>query len=318
LPYGRAAAAWLGILVIANVNGALREFLLVPLLGATVAHAISTILLCLLVLILARATIGWMGPRSAGEAWRVGLLWLALTLAFEFLAGHYLFGNSWERLLSEYNLAAGRIWSIVPLVTLLAPRWAWGRSTAGSGVASSVLLLVLGLGGGACTREPAADPAGGPAASGSRHEAERWAIRLDGSGPISYGMPVEQAEAAAGASTTARPSGDACAFVRIGDMPDGMQLMIERGRVVRADVTAGRHPTDRGAALGMSEAEVQELYGGALEVRPHKYDSAGRYLVLVPDAAADSLRIVFETDGSVVTRYRAGVLPAVDYVEGCG
>ena len=304
LPYGRAAAAWLGILIIANVNGALREFLLVPFLGATVARAISTLLLCLLVLILARATIGWIGPRSAGEAWRVGLLWLALTLAFEFLAGHYLFGNSWERLLSEYNLAAGRIWSIVPLVTLLAPRWAWGRSRTGSGVASSVLLLVLG--GGACTREPAADPAGGPAASGPRHEPGRWAIRLDGTGPISYGMPVEQAAAAAGASTTARPSGDACAFVRIGDMPEGMQLMVERGRVVRADVTAGR------------QAEVQELYGGALEVRPHKYDSAGRYLVLVPHAAADSLRIVFETDGSVVTRYRAGVLPAVDYVEGCG
>jgi hypothetical protein len=29
-------------------------------------------------------------------------------------------------------------------------------------------------------------------------------------------------------------------------------------------------------------------------------------------------RIVFETDGQRVTRFRAGRLPAVQYVEGCG
>jgi len=87
---------------------------------------------------------------------------------------------------------------------------------------------------------------------------------------------------------------------------------------VRADVMTGRHPTDRGARLGTSGAQVQAVYGKSLQVRPHKYDSAGRYLVLVPDGGADSLRLIFETRGRVVTRYRAGVLPAVDYVEGCG
>jgi hypothetical protein len=44
-----------------------------------------------------------------------------LTLAFEFLAGHYLFGDPWERLLAEYNVARGRFWVLVPITTLLAP-----------------------------------------------------------------------------------------------------------------------------------------------------------------------------------------------------
>ncbi len=167
-PYGRAAAVWLGILLIANINGALREFLLVALLGETLARALSTILLCLLVAILARSTIGWIGPRSANEAWRVGLLWLVLTLAFEFLAGHYIFGDSWEQLLSEYDLASGRIWVIVPLVTLVTPRWAWGRDSARMR-GRVALLLAFGTGGSAFAGEPAGSRLDSESPAGGRH-----------------------------------------------------------------------------------------------------------------------------------------------------
>jgi hypothetical protein len=51
-------------------------------------------------------------------------LWLGLTLAFEFLAGHYLFRQSWDRLLADYNVARGRIWPLVLVVTAAAPFWA--------------------------------------------------------------------------------------------------------------------------------------------------------------------------------------------------
>ena len=51
----------------------------------------------------------------------IGAGWVVLTLAFEFLAGHYLFANSWERLLADYNVAQGRIWILVLITTLLAP-----------------------------------------------------------------------------------------------------------------------------------------------------------------------------------------------------
>jgi hypothetical protein len=44
-----------------------------------------------------------------------------LTLAFEFLAGHYLFGHPWATLLADYNLARGRIWLLVLVATLLGP-----------------------------------------------------------------------------------------------------------------------------------------------------------------------------------------------------
>ena len=140
---------------------------------------------------------------------------------------------------------------------------------------------------------------------------------LESVGPIVFGMKLAEARITTGDSLAASPLVDECAFVRLPGMPMGMQLMTEGGRVMRVDVTGGESTTERGARLGMREEEVQSLYGAGLEVRPHKYDSTGHYLVLVPEAP-DSLRIVFETDGHVVTRFRAGLLPAVEYVEGCG
>lgn len=52
----------------------------------------------------------------------IGALWVAMTVAFELLAGHYLFGNTWERLLADYNVLRGRIWVLVLITTFLAPR----------------------------------------------------------------------------------------------------------------------------------------------------------------------------------------------------
>ena len=64
--------------------------------GAPWAHVLSTLLLSALVLLLAAASVGWIGPRNDAEAFRVGALWTGLVLAFEFLAGHFLFSRSWE------------------------------------------------------------------------------------------------------------------------------------------------------------------------------------------------------------------------------
>jgi hypothetical protein len=68
-------------------------------------------------------TIGWIRPTSSGKALKVGVVWLCLTLAFEFLVGHYVFGNTWSALLADYDLSRGRIWIAVLVLTLLSPLW---------------------------------------------------------------------------------------------------------------------------------------------------------------------------------------------------
>jgi hypothetical protein len=68
---------------------------------------------------------GWVirrwRPRSTAQALGVGALWLGLTVAFEFLFGHYVAGHSWARLVQDYDLLSGRLWPLVLLWVAAAP-----------------------------------------------------------------------------------------------------------------------------------------------------------------------------------------------------
>jgi hypothetical protein len=118
--FGRAVLVWVLIVPMAIANGMLRDLLLVPLLGDFAARAVSCITLSAAVLLVAWISLAWIGPPTMSAAWAVGVIWLALTLAFEFLAGHYLFGTSWQALRAEYNIVAGRLWIVVLITTLAA------------------------------------------------------------------------------------------------------------------------------------------------------------------------------------------------------
>lgn len=123
--FSRAGAIWLLLLTIAIANGALREAFITPFLGEPVGHIVSTLILSAMIFIVAWLSISWIGPETGQEALLVGTEWAVLTIAFEFLAGRYLFGASWERLIADYNLFHGRIWVAVLLANFLAPLWAF-------------------------------------------------------------------------------------------------------------------------------------------------------------------------------------------------
>jgi hypothetical protein len=114
---------WASLLMLAVLNGGVRDTWLSPWLGDTSGRALSTVLLCGLIILATWWTIGWIRPVTAREALSVGALWLALTLTFEFGVGHYGFGKAWSELLADYDLRHGRIWIAVVVVTLLAPLW---------------------------------------------------------------------------------------------------------------------------------------------------------------------------------------------------
>jgi hypothetical protein len=117
----RALAVWGLLLVLAVVNGAVRDTWLSPALGDTAGRALSSVLLALLILLATGMTIRWIAPTTPGQAMTVGALWVGLTLAFEFGVGHYGFGKSWAELLADYDLLRGRIWLLVLVTTFVAP-----------------------------------------------------------------------------------------------------------------------------------------------------------------------------------------------------
>ena len=120
---GRALAVWFAILLLASVNGAIRSAWLIPRLGETAGRAVSTLMLSGVVFLVTWLTIGWIRPATTFDALKIGVLWLLLMLAFEFLAGHYVFRQPWPALLEDYDISRGRIWVLVLVLVLLAPLW---------------------------------------------------------------------------------------------------------------------------------------------------------------------------------------------------
>ena len=117
----RAVIVWAAIALVAVVNGAFREAILVPRLGEPTGRAVSTLILSAAVLAAAMLTINWITPFASRDAWRIGALWLVMTLAFEFIVGHYVFRVPWREIAADYNVLEGRIWVLVLIVTLVAP-----------------------------------------------------------------------------------------------------------------------------------------------------------------------------------------------------
>lgn len=200
------------------------------------------------------------------------------------------------------------------------------------------LVLVSAVALAACTAAPSAEetaPAGdtpsaiapngveSPAAPPEAADTT-WAVRLDGAGPVRVGMTVDEARAALGGDFVvggqgggAEPQG--CEYAWSAAAPAGLAFMVEGGRVVRVDVgDSSAVATRMGARVGDTEEQVRALYGGRVQIQPHRYVEGGRYLVVLPVEPRDGrLRMVFETDGERVTRYRAGTTPQVEWVEGC-
>jgi len=119
--FKRTVIAWCVLLVAAVGNGAVREVLIAPYTSDLAAHAASAVTISAATLILSWFLVPWIGPVTSAEALRVGAVWVALTVAFELLGGHYLFRASWSQLLADYNVFAGRVWVLVLVTTIVAP-----------------------------------------------------------------------------------------------------------------------------------------------------------------------------------------------------
>jgi hypothetical protein len=186
----------------------------------------------------------------------------------------------------------------------------------------SLILMVT-----ACTREAPKPPAGQaqpaptpPAAvvPPAAPAAGAWVVTPAGIGAVKFGWTVAELNAALGEQL--KPTYEVsteCDYVRPASFPQGVSLMVIKDTVMRVDVDTTGVPTGAGAGVGDTEARVLSLYGDRIKVEPHKYTGPeGHYLVVSP-LNDPRFRIIFETDGKVVLSYRAGRVPAVEFVEGC-
>jgi hypothetical protein len=172
----------------------------------------------------------------------------------------------------------------------------------------------------ACTKPDAGIDSSRPAPRSTSPKTD-WVVTPRGLGPLEAGMSRADAERVVGASLAI--AGDSnwtnCGYTPTDHLPPGVRVMVEGGTIARVDVDSSAGiATAEGARVGDSEDRIHQLYGARVTVTPHKY-IAGHYLTVAPAQPSDSLyRIIFETDGHRVLRYRAGRMPPVQYIEGCG
>ena len=121
MPILKSVVAWLIILGLAIANGALREAVLIPSLGKPGGLVVSGVLLSAVVALVAYALVRVSKGVTVSQGFRIGVLWLSLTLAFEFAFGRFVQHQTWDELLDAYTFKDGNIWPVVLAVTLLAP-----------------------------------------------------------------------------------------------------------------------------------------------------------------------------------------------------
>jgi hypothetical protein len=140
-------------------------------------------------------------------------------------------------------------------------------------------------------------------------------VTTAGIGDITWGMTVDQAQVAAGTALVRQDGGtDTCWVVIPAEAPEGISFVVVDGEIGRVDIASPGIDTPSGAGVGMSETELQELFPDRLRQAD---TPSGRSFTFVPNDPGESeLRIVFETDGTNVTSYRAGRVPIVE-APGC-
>lgn len=112
--------AWLGMMVLAILNGAFRDFTYKSWMGPLFAHQVSTVLLMLiLAAYMYRLQKKW-AITSTLQAISIGALWCLLTELFEFGMGLSR-GLTFQDLLKAYAVTDGQIWILIPLWVLIGP-----------------------------------------------------------------------------------------------------------------------------------------------------------------------------------------------------
>ena len=116
----RALGVWALLVVLAIINGTVREKLFVPALGHAVALPLSGVTLSAFILLITYLLLPFLKASSAFDYWLIGGFWLALTLLFEFVFGHFIAKKPWSEILTAYDIRTGNLWLLVLAVTFLS------------------------------------------------------------------------------------------------------------------------------------------------------------------------------------------------------
>ena len=147
-------------------------------------------------------------------------------------------------------------------------------------------------------------------------------VTLRALGPVVLGMTVDEAATASGLTMTGELNteiSDNCYYVTAGPTMKGVSFMVFDDLIVRIEIDEPSVVKTRsGAGIGSTKDELLSFYPDNIE-ETNEAVIDGEAMGFVPNDESDAThRIFFELDDDgVVVRYRVGIKPAVDFIEGC-
>jgi len=135
--------------------------------------------------------------------------------------------------------------------------------------------------------------------------------------PASIGQTVAQAETSLKAPLLAAPGqADAPCQKRSTAAQPGVVYVVDDGLITRVETRDKRYPSISGVRVGDDAHKARQVYGARLSVQPHLYfDNGLRLSVYSPDR---QYALVMESnDNGRIIAMRAGMVPAVEQLEGC-
>jgi hypothetical protein len=115
------AVSWIGMVVLAILNGAVREKIYGPFMRELSAHQLSTFIALVIFGLYIWALTGIYRIETSIQAFLIGGMWFIMTILFEFIFGHFVMRHPWSKLFHDYNLLKGRVWVLVLIWTAIAP-----------------------------------------------------------------------------------------------------------------------------------------------------------------------------------------------------
>lgn len=117
----KSLGIWFLLAALAIINGLIRNLFILPVFGEQTAHVAGTIIFLLIQFIVIYFFIRKTSITEVKELIMIGVFWFFLTIIFEFVFGHYVMNQPWDKLLADYNIFKRRLWSLVLLNNLAAP-----------------------------------------------------------------------------------------------------------------------------------------------------------------------------------------------------
>ena len=146
---------------------------------------------------------------------------------------------------------------------------------------------------------------------------EPWFLTTKGYGPIKAGMTIAEAEKLLNFKLNTfenKPLQTECDYVSASGRQEGVNYMVQDGKISRIEVLDPAITTKSGAKVGDSTAKLKKLFGSQLEIEEHKYNDTWFYYYIWEDDKNHGVK--FEIADDQVIKIYAGD-KSIDWVEGC-